>query len=73
MVWLAKWIRENRGRRTGADHHRPHRAGRADREGVLGVNEAICRTKSGADLINKLNGTDRIVDVLAGPQVWRQG
>ena len=36
MVWLAKWIRENRAGCAGADHHRPHRTGRADREGVQG-------------------------------------
>jgi type I restriction enzyme R subunit len=36
MVWLAKWIRENIAGRPGADHHRPHRAGRTDRKGVHG-------------------------------------
>ena len=36
MVWLAKWIRENVHRRPRAHHHRPHRAGRADREGLQG-------------------------------------
>ena len=36
MVWLAKWIREHRHGCPGADHHRPHRAGRADREGLQG-------------------------------------
>ncbi len=58
MVWLAKWIRENRtgGRvliitdRTELDQQI---------ETVFqGVNEAIVRTKSGADLIDRLNKTE---------------
>ena len=36
MVWLAKWIREHVPGRAGADHHRPYRTGRADREGLQG-------------------------------------
>jgi type I restriction enzyme R subunit len=43
-----------RDRRAGAGHHRPHRARRADREGVPGRNETIKRTTSGADLIAAL-------------------
>jgi type I restriction enzyme R subunit len=39
--------REHDGR-PGPHHHRPHRAGRADREGLQGVAEDIYRTKSGA-------------------------
>ena len=31
MVWLAKWIREHRAGRPCPAHHRPYRAGRADR------------------------------------------
>ena len=38
-----------------------------------GVNEEIYRTKSGADLIAKLNATDAVADLLAHPQVRRQG
>ena len=34
MVWLAKWIREHQTGRARPDHHRPHRARRADREGL---------------------------------------
>lgn len=55
MVWLAKWILENNPKarllivtdRTELDEQI---------EGVFqGVGEAICRTKSGADLVRKLN------------------
>ena len=57
MVWLAKWIRENRSDarvliitdRTELDEQ--------IEKVFLGVNEAIYRTKSGADLIDKLNHT----------------
>jgi type I restriction enzyme R subunit len=60
MVWLAKWIRENTCEgRARPHHHRPHRAGRADREGVQGRREDIYRTKSGADLIAMLNAAPR--------------
>ena len=38
-----------------------------------GVNEQIYRTKSGADLIATLNAHDAVADLLAGPQVRRQG
>ena len=38
-----------------------------------GVNEDIYRTKSGADLIATLNATDAVADLLADPQVRRQG
>ncbi len=57
MVWLAKWILENDPKarllivtdRTELDDQI---------EGVfLGVGETIVRTKSGADLVNKLNAT----------------
>ena len=37
-----------------------------------GVNEDIYRTTSGADLIAKLNATQPLADLLAGPQVWRK-
>ncbi|MEI6310109.1 MAG: HsdR family type I site-specific deoxyribonuclease, partial [bacterium] len=58
MVWLAKWIRENRPTarvliitdRTELDQQ--------IEMVFLGVNEAIYRTKSGADLIAKLNRMD---------------
>ena len=38
-----------------------------------GVNEDIYRTKSGADLIDTLNATEAVADLLADPQVRRQG
>src|SRR3970282_657591 len=58
MVWLAKWIREH--------VHDPRVLIITDRDELdkqiekvfLGVNEEIYRTKSGADLIAKLNGTN---------------
>ncbi|PWB59484.1 MAG: restriction endonuclease subunit R, partial [Nitrosomonadales bacterium] len=57
MVWLAKWIRENRPEarvliitdRTELDEQ--------IEKVFKGVNEQIYRTTSGADLIDKLNGT----------------
>ncbi|MBA4374430.1 MAG: restriction endonuclease subunit R [Thermodesulfovibrio sp.] len=58
MVWLAKWIRENRTDarvliitdRTELDEQ--------IEKVFKGVNENICRTTSGADLIDKLNRTE---------------
>ena len=58
MVWLAKWIRENRPEsrvliitdRTELDEQ--------IEKVFLGVNESIYRTKSGADLIEKLGTTE---------------
>lgn len=58
MVWLAKWIRENRPDsrvliitdRTELDEQ--------IEKVFKGVNEQIYRTKSGADLIDKLNRTE---------------
>ena len=70
MVWLAKWIREHQPDARAADH-RPHRARRADREGLQGRQRAIYRTSSGADLLDTLNKSDRVADLLAGPQVPR--
>ena len=71
MVWLAKWIREHQDDarvllitdRTELDEQI---------EKVFnGVNEQIYRTKSGADLIDTLNKSQRVADLLAGPQVPR--
>jgi type I restriction enzyme R subunit len=58
MVWLAKWIRENRPQsrvliitdRTELDEQ--------IEKVFLGVNEGIYRTQSGADLVDKLNRTE---------------
>ncbi|MFZ4702071.1 MAG: type I restriction endonuclease, partial [Candidatus Methylumidiphilus sp.] len=58
MVWLAKWIRENRTEarvlvitdRTELDEQ--------IEKVFLGVNEQIYRTKSGEDLLDKLNRTE---------------
>jgi len=57
MVWLAKWIRENVvGARVLIITDRTELDEQIEKV-FLGVNEAICRTASGADLINTLNGT----------------
>ena len=56
MVWLAKWIRENReGARVLIITDRTELDEQIEKV-FLGVNEKICRTTSGADLIEKLNG-----------------
>jgi type I restriction enzyme R subunit len=62
MVWLAKWIREKSGEnRTGARvliiTDRTELDEQIEKV-FLGVNEQIYRTKSGDDLIEKLNGTE---------------
>ena len=71
MVWLAKWIREHQHDarvllitdRTELDEQI---------EGVFnGVNEEIYRTTSGADLLDTLNQSAAVADLLAGPQVPR--
>ncbi len=57
MVWLAKWIRENReGARVLIITDRTELDEQIEKV-FLGVNEQICRTTSGDDLIGKLNGT----------------
>src|SRR5512139_2959660 len=58
MVWLAKWIRENRtGSRVLIITDRTELDEQIEKV-FLGVSENIYRTKSGADLIDKLNGTE---------------
>ena len=55
MVWLAKWIRENReGSRVLIITDRTELDEQIEKV-FLGVHEQIYRTKSGADLIDKLN------------------
>jgi type I restriction enzyme, R subunit len=57
MVWLAKWIRENReGARVLIITDRTELDEQIQKV-FLGVNEQIYRTTSGDDLIEKLNGT----------------
>ncbi len=57
MVWLAKWIRENRpASRVLIITDRTELDGQIEKV-FKGVNESIVRTKSGADLIDRLNGT----------------
>lgn len=58
MVWLAKWIRENRsGSRVLIITDRTELDEQIEKV-FKGVSEQICRTSSGADLIEKLNGTE---------------
>src|SRR5690606_8094911 len=58
MVWLAKWIRENRpGARVLIITDRTELDEQIEKV-FKGVHEQIYRTKSGADLIEKLNGTE---------------
>lgn len=55
MVWLAKWIRENRpGSRVLIITDRTELDEQIEKV-FIGVQESICRTKSGADLLDKLN------------------
>jgi type I restriction enzyme, R subunit len=57
MIWLAKWIRENiDDSRVLIITDREELDGQIEKF-FMGVNEEIYRTKSGRDLINKLNNT----------------
>jgi type I restriction enzyme R subunit len=57
MVWLARWIRENvQGARVLIITDRTELDEQIEKV-FKGVNEEIYRTKSGQDLINKLNAT----------------
>ena len=57
MVWLAKWIRENvKDARVLIITDRTELDEQIEKV-FLGVNEEIYRTKSGADLIARLNAT----------------
>jgi len=57
MVWLAKWIRENReGARVLIITDRTELDEQIEKV-FLGVNQKIYRTKNSDDLIDKLNGT----------------
>ena len=58
MVWLARWIRENReGSRVLIITDRTELDEQIEKV-FKGVREQICRTRSGADLIEKLNRTE---------------
>ena len=55
MIWLAKWIRENIQDARVLIITDRHELDRQIEKFFLGVNEQIYRTKSGKDLIDKLN------------------
>ncbi len=58
MIWLAKWIRENIDDSRVLIITDRVELDRQIKKFFLGVNENIYRTKSGQDLINKLNDTE---------------
>jgi type I restriction enzyme R subunit len=73
MVWLAKWIRENReGARVLIITDRTELDEQIEKV-FLGVNEDICRTNSGADLIDKLNHTQESLLCSLVHKFGRQG
>lgn len=73
MVWLAKWIRENRqGSRVLIITDRTELDEQIEKV-FKGVNEQIYRTKSGADLIEKLNGTEESLLCSLVHKFGRQG
>ena len=72
LVWLAKWIRENvKDARVLIITDRTELDEQIEKV-FKGVAEDIHRTKSGADLVAKINATAALAAVLARPQVWRQ-
>ena len=73
MVWLAKWIRENRaGARVLIITDRTELDEQIEKV-FMGVNEAIYRTTSGADLIDKLNRTEESLICSLVHKFGRQG
>jgi type I restriction enzyme R subunit len=73
MVWLAKWIRENReGGRVLIITDRTELDEQIEKV-FLGVHEQICRTTSGNDLIEKLNGTEESLLCSLVHKFGRQG
>ncbi len=73
MVWLAKWIRENReGSRVLIITDRTELDEQIEKV-FKGVHEHIYRTKSGADLIEKLNGTEESLLCSLVHKFGRQG
>ena len=73
MVWLAKWIRENReGSRVLIITDRTELDEQIEKV-FLGVQEQIYRTTSGNDLIEKLNGTQESLLCSLVHKFGRQG
>lgn len=73
MVWLAKWIRENReGARVLIITDRTELDEQIEKV-FLGVHEQIYRTTSGNDLIEKLNGTEESLLCSLVHKFGRQG
>ena len=73
MVWLAKWIRENReGARVLIITDRTELDEQIEKV-FLGVHEQIYRTQSGDDLIEKLNGSEESLLCSLVHKFGRQG
>ena len=73
MVWLAKWIRENiTGARVLIITDRTELDEQIEKV-FKGVREQIYRTKSGADLLEKLNGTEESLLCSLVHKFGRQG
>ncbi|MDD2742934.1 MAG: type I restriction endonuclease subunit R [Rhodocyclaceae bacterium] len=73
MVWLAKWIRENReGARVLIITDRTELDQQIETV-FKGVSEQICRTTSGDDLIEKLNGSEESLLCSLVHKFGRQG
>ena len=73
MVWLAKWIRENReGARVLIITDRTELDEQIEKV-FFGVHEQIVRTTSGDDLIEKLNGTEESLLCSLVHKFGRQG
>ena len=70
MVWIAKWIRENiKDSRVLIITDREELDDQIE-DRFYGIHEAIYRTKSGKDLINKLDKAEPLVNLFINPQVW---
>ena len=73
MVWLTKWIREHvKDARVLLITDRTELDEQIEKV-FKGVNEEIYRTQSGADLIRKTERHRAMANLLADPQVRRQG
>ena len=70
MVWLAKWIREHVNDSRVLIVYRPHRTGRADREGVQGCQRGHLPHGGRGRLGARAERQRGMARLLAHPQVW---